>query len=48
MAEDKWAVPDAVAVAVEALFQAHKDGSTACKLATASSEFGHAAAQARW
>jgi exodeoxyribonuclease V alpha subunit len=43
--KDKWAMPGAAAVAVEALFEAHKDGSTACKLDTAPSDWGRAVAK---
>lgn len=43
--KDKWAMPGAAAVAVEALFEAHKDGSTACKLDIASSELRQAVAK---
>jgi exodeoxyribonuclease V alpha subunit len=43
--KDKWAMPDGAADAVELLFEAHKDGSTACKLDIASSELRHAVAK---
>ena len=43
--KDKWAMPDEAADAVELLFEAHKDGSTACKLDIASSELRHAVAK---
>jgi exodeoxyribonuclease V alpha subunit len=43
--KDKWAMPDAAADAVELLFKAHKEGSTACKLQTPPSDWGRAVAK---
>ena len=39
---EKWAMPAAAAQGVDALFQAHGEGSTACKLETAPSDWGRA------